>query len=140
MSFRAPPKAAAWQHQDARTGFEVACFQSLDDGYRIDGYTTAIEDGQTWAVNYTITLGATWTTRGAQITGRSASGSRQILLEADGAGRWLVDGEVASYLNGCLDVDLESSAMTKCPAGTPDGSARRRRGSGQADGFGGRLA
>lgn len=44
--------------------------------------------------------------------GRSVSGSRSAALDADGAGRWLVDGRAASHLDGCLDVDLESSAMT----------------------------
>jgi Putative glycolipid-binding len=34
------------------------------------------------------------------------------VLEADGADHWLVDGETAPQLDGCLDVDLESSAMT----------------------------
>ncbi len=34
------------------------------------------------------------------------------MLEADGAGHWLVDGEAAPHLDGCLDVDLESSALT----------------------------
>lgn len=34
------------------------------------------------------------------------------MLKADGCGRWLVDGEGASHLDGCLDVDLEASAMT----------------------------
>jgi uncharacterized protein len=29
-----------------------------------------------------------------------------------GAGQWLVDGVPASHLDGCLDVDLESSALT----------------------------
>ena len=33
------------------------------------------------------------------------------MLEADG-GHWLVDGQAAPRLDGCLDVDLESSAMT----------------------------
>jgi len=65
-----------------------------------------------WAVSFVINTDATWTTRSAQITGRSASGSRQITLEADGDGHWLVGGETASSLDGCLDVDLESSAMT----------------------------
>jgi hypothetical protein len=127
MSFRAPPEAAAWQHHDARTGFEVVYFQALDVGHRIDGYTAAIEDGQTWAVNYTIWLDPTWTTRRAQITGRSVSGSRRTLLEADGSGRWRIDGEAASYLDGCLDVDLESSAMTNAlpvrRMGLPAGAA-----------------
>jgi uncharacterized protein len=34
------------------------------------------------------------------------------LLEADGNGRWLVNGNPARRLDGCLDVDLEASAMT----------------------------
>jgi hypothetical protein len=112
MSLSALPSAAAWRHRDARMGFEVVYFQTLDEGYRIDGYTTAIEDGEIWMVNYTIRIDTTWTTRRAQITGRSTCGLRQTVLEADGAGQWLVDGEVAPHLDGCLDVDLESSAMT----------------------------
>lgn len=51
-------------------------------------------------------------TRSARINGRSATGSCSTVLEADGAGHWLVDGENAPHLDGCLDVDLESSAMT----------------------------
>src|SRR5690606_9619420 len=34
------------------------------------------------------------------------------VLEGDGEGRWLVDGSAAPDLDGCLDVDLESSACT----------------------------
>ena len=112
MSFNALPVTAAWQHRDARLGFEVVYFQSVGQGYHINGCTTAVEDGQTWMVTYAIRLDETWTTRSARITGRSASGIRQVQLEADGLGRWQVDGEVASHLDGCLDVDLESSAMT----------------------------
>ena len=106
------PATAAWQHRDARSGFEVAYFHRLDDGRRIDGCTTAIEDGRTWIVDYEIRLDATWTTRSARITARSALGSGTTLLEADGRGHWLVDGRVVPQLDGCLDVDLESSAMT----------------------------
>ena len=112
MSFTAPPATAAWSHRDARSGFEVAYFQRLDAGHRIDGCTTAVENGTTWFVDYGITLDADWVTREARITSRSASGRRSVLLQADGAGHWLVDGEAAPYLDGCLDVDLESSAMT----------------------------
>jgi uncharacterized protein len=112
MPFVAPPPTAAWQHRDARVGFEVVYFHLPDDGYRIQGCTTAVEDDQTWVVDYAIRLDTTWTTRRAQISGRSASGSRSTVLEADGAGHWLLDGVAASHLDGCLDVDLESSAMT----------------------------
>jgi uncharacterized protein len=112
MSFRVLPVTAAWQHRDARLGFEVVFFQSAGHGYHINGCTTAAEDDQTWVVSYAIRLDETWTTRSARITGRSASGVRHVQLEADGLGHWRVDGEVAAHLDGCLDVDLESSAMT----------------------------
>jgi hypothetical protein len=112
MTFAAPPRTAAWQHVSARTGFEVVYFRPAGDGHRVEGCTTAIEDGRTWIVDYAIDLDAAWTTRSARITGRSAGGSRSVALEADGVGRWRVDGVRAAHLDGCLDVDLESSAMT----------------------------
>jgi hypothetical protein len=112
MGFAPVPATAAWRHQGARDGFEVAYFQVLDRGWRVEGWTAAIEDGVTWAVEYSIDLDGTGATRGARIRGRAAAGSSSVLLEADGAGRWLVGGVPAPHLDGCLDVDLESSAVT----------------------------
>jgi len=112
MSFGVLPVTAAWHHRGARLGFEVAYFAPSGQGYHIHGCTTAAEDGQTWMVRYAIRLDQTWATRSARITGRSASGIRHARLESDGLGRWQVDGEAAPRLDGCLDVDLESSAMT----------------------------
>ena len=112
MDFAPVPVTAAWRHQGARDGFEVAYFQVLDRGCGIAGWTTAIEDGVTWAVEYLIDLDENGATRSARIRGRSAAGFSSAVLEADGAGRWLVDGVTAPHLDGCLDVDLESSAMT----------------------------
>jgi uncharacterized protein len=63
-------------------------------------------------VNYRIELDAAWATRSARISARTALVSCETLLESDGAGRWLVDGDRTRHLEGCLDVDLESSAMT----------------------------
>jgi hypothetical protein len=112
MSFRSPPATACWQHRGARSGFEVAYFTAGERGWRIDGTTAAIEDAQTWVVTYRIEVDATWATRSARITAMTATGPRETLLESDGAGRWLVDGDPAPYLDGCMDVDLESSAVT----------------------------
>jgi uncharacterized protein len=118
MPFVALPKSAAWLHSDARTGFEVVYFDLLDDGCAIEGWTAATErgeggdGGEVWAVHYSIRLDTSWRTRSARISGRSAAGSRLTVIEADGAGHWVVDGEVRPRLDGCLDVDLESSAMT----------------------------
>jgi len=112
MSFAPLPASAAWHHRGARSGFEVVYFSPHDDGYRIEGWATAIEDGTTWAVEYAIDVDAVWATRRARIRGRSAAGFCSAGLESDGAGHWLVNGEPAAHLNGCLDVDLEASAMT----------------------------
>jgi hypothetical protein len=83
-----------------------------DGGCLIQGCTTAIEDGTPRTVGYAIHLDSAGATRSARINGRSAAGPCSTVLEADGAGHWLVDGETAPQLDSCLDVDLESSAMT----------------------------
>ncbi|MFI6695386.1 putative glycolipid-binding domain-containing protein [Streptomyces sp. NPDC050433] len=114
-TFVPPPATAAWTHEHARQGFEVVYFRPSGDephGQHIVGCTTAVEDGLTWTVDYDITLDADWLTRRAVVTGRSEAGTRSTVLQADGAGRWRVDGAPAPHLDGCLDVDLESSAMT----------------------------
>lgn len=112
MAFHSPPPTAAWRHRGARSGFEVVYFRSSGDGRLLEGCTTALEDGATWVVDYVIGVDDRWTTRSAWITGRSVHGSASISLDADGLGRWWIDGEPAPHLDGCLDVDLESSAMT----------------------------
>ncbi|ANN19016.1 hypothetical protein SD37_27595 [Amycolatopsis orientalis] len=106
------PAAASWRHQDSRTGLEVAFFHGHEGGWRINGATTAVEDGESWFVEYSIAVDADWHTRRAEISGRSATGTRRTVLEADGGGRWRVDGVPDPRLDGCFDVDLESSSMT----------------------------
>jgi hypothetical protein len=113
MTFRPPPRFAAWKHRDARAGFEVAFLGSdAHDGYRADGTTTAVEDGEAWAVQYSVGLAPDGTTRRARVVSRSAGGERDVTLEGDGAGHWRIDGAPAPDLDGCLDVDLEASALT----------------------------
>jgi uncharacterized protein len=115
MAFAPFPATACWRHRGARSGFEVAYFQAGPRGWRMDGTTAAAEDDQTWIVSYSILLDAAWLTREARVTARTASGQhglRETVLTGDGEGHWSVDGRPAAYLDGCLDVDLESSALT----------------------------
>jgi uncharacterized protein len=112
MPFRDLPQYAAWQHREAREGFEVVFLEVDGDGYRLEGDTTAVEDGRAWAVHYVITLDSGWSTRSARVSGRSASGTHQLTLEADRAGRWSINGGAERHLDGCRDVDLESSSLT----------------------------
>ena len=112
MPFRDFPAFAAWRHRHARAGFEVVFLHPDGSGRRVEGATTAVEDGEAWLVRYCITLASDWTTRSARVVGQSAGGVRAATLEADGAGRWRINGAAAPALDGCLDVDLESSALT----------------------------
>jgi hypothetical protein len=112
MSFHAPPSRAAWQHRDVRSGFEVVFVRRREDAYRLEGGTAAVEDDHAWAVDYTITVDEGWVTQSALVTGRSMSGSKELRLETNGAGGWRVNGVPSPRLDGCLDVDLESSALT----------------------------
>src|SRR5829696_4715236 len=111
-TFEPLPPAAAWRHEGASDGFEVVFLAPHEGGIRIHGETTAVEDGEPWWVGYEIELDPAWATRRALVRGRSASGERETRLETDGAGTWQVDGAPAPQLDGCFDVDLESSSLT----------------------------
>src|ERR1043165_4344340 len=63
MSFDPPPNAAAWLHHESRRGFEVTFFDAEADGWRIDGRSSAVEEGNIWVVDYTIGVDAAWTPR-----------------------------------------------------------------------------
>lgn len=111
--FSDPPASAAWRHQDAREGFEVVIFHSVaGGGFRIVGHTSAVESGVAWAVQYEIDVDTDWATKRARVRGRSAAGEGTVRIESPEPGQWLVDGAEAPQLRGCLDVDLESSALT----------------------------
>ena len=96
---------AAWRHRDAREGFEVVRI----DGRVFEGSTAAVEEGEAWALRYVIELDEAWHTRRAEV---AALGGRSVVHEADEPGRSRHDGAPAPHLDGLLDVDLESSALT----------------------------
>jgi hypothetical protein len=112
MSFDPPPNAAAWLHHESRRGFEVTFFDAEADGWRIDGRSSAVEEGNIWVVDYTIGVDAAWTTREVAVTARTPSTTTSLTMHSDGRGAWHVDGKPAPELDGCLDVDLEASVVT----------------------------
>ena len=112
MTFLDPPPFAAWRHVDARDGFEVVFIERAGDGWRVEGHTTAVEEGEPSAVDYVIDLDAGWRTRHAVVTNHSRSGHAERTIDADGAGSWHVDGQPVPLLDGVLDIDLESSSFT----------------------------
>jgi hypothetical protein len=106
------PSAAAWRHVGLREGFEVAFFDGFHDGYVVRGHTTAVQEDQPWAVLYEITLGQDWLTRTASVSGWSAESVSKLQIMCDSSGCWSINGMNRPDLDGCLDLDLESSAVT----------------------------
>jgi uncharacterized protein len=63
-------------------------------------------------VTYQLEVDEAWKTRRAWIRSRTSTGWVEQLLESDGEGHWQIEGKGAHHLDGCLDVDLEASALT----------------------------
>ncbi|MCB9529791.1 MAG: putative glycolipid-binding domain-containing protein [Myxococcales bacterium] len=106
------PPQMAFCHRGARAGFEVAFARPDGPGWTLSGTTAGLEDGIAWAITYVITLDAAGHTRRALIESHTPAGPRRLTLDADGAGRWHLDGAPAPALTGLLDVDLAASALT----------------------------
>jgi hypothetical protein len=106
------PARATWAHEGARLGFETVFIHASPRGRRFSGHTTAVEDRQPWTVRYEVRVDRRWRTRTAEVWVWNDAGLSRVSLRHDGAGRWTVDGTPMPQLDGCLDVDLESSACT----------------------------
>jgi hypothetical protein len=112
MSYGHLPDSAAWRHRGVRDGFEVVFMRSDRTGLRFEGGTAAVEEGDGWVVTYVIAVDQAWLTRTALVSVRAVSGSHELSVEADRAGGWRINDTAAPHLDGCLDVDLESSSLT----------------------------
>jgi len=111
MTLAPLPPSGAWRHHTVRVGVETAFFAESGDSLVLRGCTCAVENGQAWSVRYEVEVATDWTTVRAAISGISATGPSSTVLTATD-GRWAVDGVSAPHLDGCLDVDLESSVVT----------------------------
>jgi hypothetical protein len=106
------PATAAWRHVGARDEFEVLFLEPEEDGFRFRGHATAVEEGVTWSVAYTIVVDAGWATRSAHVVSRSTAAEREVQIERHPTGGWRLNGLHAPELSDCDDVDLEASAFT----------------------------
>jgi hypothetical protein len=112
MRLTAPPIGASWNHVGARAGFEIAFFAAVGAGHRLTGHTTAHESSALWSVGYDVMVDHSWRTVGVHASALTATGREELTLTRDSAGRWTANGERRPELDGCVDVDFESSAVT----------------------------
>ncbi|MEU4191195.1 putative glycolipid-binding domain-containing protein [Kribbella sp. NPDC026611] len=106
------PADASWRHVGVRTGYEVLFVDRVGDGVRLRGSTAAREGDASWYVGFEVEVDARWQTRRVRAVNATAAGNGEVVLERDPRGRWTVDGVPRPELDGCADVDFESSAVT----------------------------
>jgi hypothetical protein len=90
----------------------VVFVRPVQDGHVFIGCTTAVDGERAWIVDYTVRVDAEWRTREAEVRALSGGGALSLILQSEGDGLWRINGKPAPHLDGCMDVDLESSAMT----------------------------
>lgn len=65
-----------------------------------------------WSLGYTVGVDRDWRTREVRASASTAAGEGSVHLTRDDRDGWAVDGEPRPELQGCVDVDFESSAVT----------------------------
>lgn len=102
------PPVATWRHTGVRCGYEVLFAEKSPSGHRLRGVTTAVEDDQAWSVGYRIDLDTVWRTERVE----AVNSTLRVVIQRDGNDRWTVNGVPQPALDGCADVDFESSGVT----------------------------
>jgi hypothetical protein len=106
------PRLATWQHSGVRSGYEVLFTDAHADGYRLRGSTTALAEQTAWSVGYRVDLDPSWHTRLVVAVATTIAGERRVSIRRLADDQWAVNGLIRPDLDGCLDVDFESSSVT----------------------------
>ena len=103
--------SGCWRRLD-RTGLDAIRLDRHGDEWRLGGTVIVVDAGRSCRLDYLVTCDAAWRTRRTRVSGWIGSGTVDITLDADGAGRWWRDGVERVELAGCLDVDLGFTPAT----------------------------
>ncbi|HEU0317356.1 MAG TPA: putative glycolipid-binding domain-containing protein, partial [Solirubrobacteraceae bacterium] len=98
-----------WSAEPA--GLEHVGVLAGPEGMLADSFLIGVEDRGPYRLRYELRAEAGFLTRRVQLE-QLAPDYRVVVIEADGAGTWTVDGREAPELDGCLDVDLGFSPLT----------------------------
>jgi uncharacterized protein len=93
-------------HCSLLSSSEHALLAESEDGYRLQGVAVLPLGELPCHIDYGVTVDRQWRPAQARATITTPSGAREIVLRSHRGGGWEVDGELASHLDGCLDVDF----------------------------------
>jgi hypothetical protein len=95
-------------HDPRTLGADLCRLRSSADGHELEGVALVPLRDAPAEVRYRVSVDRAWLTRRVEVRVETV----QLVLEADGAGRWTVDGRHHAELDGCTDVDLGVTPAT----------------------------
>ncbi|MFW5420808.1 putative glycolipid-binding domain-containing protein [Nocardiopsis sp. CNT-189] len=102
----------AWTRVDDARGTAVGALVPERSGHRMEGGETAVDGGAVYSCRFTVRTDLAWTTRSVHVEVLSSSGVRTLDVTCR-AGLWTVDGERRPLLDGCTDVDIAATPLTR---------------------------
>ena len=100
-----------WRRLDL-PGHESARLEPADGGWRLTGAAVFTHDARLCRLYYEIACDAAWRTTAARVAGFVGDEAVDVLIAADGAGGWRMNGRECPEVEGCIDVDLNFSPST----------------------------
>jgi uncharacterized protein len=90
---------------------EHARVDLMDGGILASGVQLGVEP-EDYRVDYRLEVPSDWVTRRLEVDAAGAGWRRSLVLEHDGGGAWMSNGEHDPALDGALDCDLAYSPLT----------------------------
>jgi hypothetical protein len=100
-----------WRWLD-RPGHEAARLRFEHGEWHLTGSTVFAHEREPWRLDYRVICDAHWRTRSATIRGWAGERDVDLVVEADAAHRWRLNGAACPAVTGCIDVDLGFSPST----------------------------
>lgn len=100
---------ARWQEWEG-DGIQQLVLNSRRGGQLAVDAVAISSDPHPFAARYRISIDAGWLTRRVEVA--LAGREDDLILEADGMGRWMMNGQPMSVLDGVLEPDLSVSPFT----------------------------
>lgn len=99
------------------TGVEYHSIENCLVNINNDGSVTrsvinGLYEGKIYKVEYTIYADREWNTKEVRIYARHSNKEQQVILVSDRKGHWIMNGENAETLKGCIDVDIPVTPFT----------------------------
>src|SRR6185503_8914962 len=100
-----------WRRLDL-PGHESARLERRRGAWEVVGAAVFTDADRLCRLYYQVACDEAWRTTGARVAGWVGDAAVDVAVEADGAGRWRLNGRECPRVEGCVDLDLNFSPST----------------------------